>query len=498
VADVQPYADFFDRHGTANDRLLAHYLLGRAYYEAGEAPMALQCYQQAAECADTTAEDCDYKQLCRVYAQIGDLFYYQGLYREAVQPTEKAVHYADLAGDSLIAVTCYEQLSFIYDALNISDTAILIMEKAANRYRKLGYESDAAISLGSIARPLILAGKLEKASQYMSIYESGSGFFDKGGNIQSGREAYYNSKGLLCLKKGLLDSAKYWFHKEIAEGHDFNNQNGGAYGLAKVYAEQHRYDSAARFFQYAYDMNDSMHIQRNSDVVERIHAIYNYSRNQEIARKKSEEAQIEKAHRQTIFIVFVVFAIVCLLTLYRLVIKQKQGLEKYRQSLEELHVIRNEKKELIRHKEEYSKMIAEKDKKIQYLERITHKYGKQLFFTTANAERCIKESPTYQELSGKAVKGMALTDQDWNSVLRLIKEYLPGFDDFMATHQYKLRDREYKMCLLFRLHFKAVDIAGALDISKSKISQASSEIMKKLYQEKGSSKELHAKLSELF
>lgn len=31
VSDVQPYVEFFDDHGTSNDRLLAHYLLGRAY-----------------------------------------------------------------------------------------------------------------------------------------------------------------------------------------------------------------------------------------------------------------------------------------------------------------------------------------------------------------------------------------------------------------------------------------------------------------------------------
>ena len=60
VSDVQPYVQFFDDHGTANDRLLAHYLLGLAYYDHGEAPMALQCYQEAADCADTTAIDCDY------------------------------------------------------------------------------------------------------------------------------------------------------------------------------------------------------------------------------------------------------------------------------------------------------------------------------------------------------------------------------------------------------------------------------------------------------
>lgn len=30
--------DYYNNHGTENDWMLAHYLLGRAYYEAGEAP----------------------------------------------------------------------------------------------------------------------------------------------------------------------------------------------------------------------------------------------------------------------------------------------------------------------------------------------------------------------------------------------------------------------------------------------------------------------------
>ena len=36
VQDVEPYVSFFDQHGTANDRLLAHYLLGRAYHDVDQ------------------------------------------------------------------------------------------------------------------------------------------------------------------------------------------------------------------------------------------------------------------------------------------------------------------------------------------------------------------------------------------------------------------------------------------------------------------------------
>lgn len=69
--------DYFDRHGTANEKMLAHYLLGRTYADMGEAPAALDAFHQAAECADTTAVDCDYSLLARIHGQTANLFYYQ-------------------------------------------------------------------------------------------------------------------------------------------------------------------------------------------------------------------------------------------------------------------------------------------------------------------------------------------------------------------------------------------------------------------------------------
>ena len=38
---------YYDRHGSANEQMRAHYLLGCAYRDMGEALMALQCYQEA-------------------------------------------------------------------------------------------------------------------------------------------------------------------------------------------------------------------------------------------------------------------------------------------------------------------------------------------------------------------------------------------------------------------------------------------------------------------
>ncbi len=62
--------DYFDRHGTRNEQLRAFYILGRTYADRGEAPAALEAYHDAIDRADTTAADCDYYTLCRVYSQM--------------------------------------------------------------------------------------------------------------------------------------------------------------------------------------------------------------------------------------------------------------------------------------------------------------------------------------------------------------------------------------------------------------------------------------------
>ena len=90
VNEMKSLVDYFSRHGSANERMLAHYLLGRAYADSGEAPMAIDCYMKAAECADTTQADCNYWQLSRVYSQMANIYYWQDMYREQIKCLEYA------------------------------------------------------------------------------------------------------------------------------------------------------------------------------------------------------------------------------------------------------------------------------------------------------------------------------------------------------------------------------------------------------------------------
>lgn len=498
VADVQPYVTFFDEHGTPNDRLLAHYLLGLAYSDHGEAPMALQCYQKAAECADTTAADCDYAQLARVYGQMAEVFYYQGLYQEQLQNTKVSVKYAWKGKDTLLALRNNEQEGYAYLELRDTMSAIAIFEHVSNQFMVFRHIQKAAITLGGAVRPLIDVGDYDKAKEYINMYETMSGRFDSCSNIETGREVYYKSKGLYYLHTNKLDSAEYYFRKEMHDGKDFSNQNSAANGLTLLYQTLQRSDSAAKYAIYAYAMLDSVYAQKTAKEVERIQAMYDYTRHQEIAHAKSKEAQEEKHKRVLLSVIFIIIIIIGIWYTISILQKQKENYSKYKQTLEDLRQVRLEKEALAIHEEEYHQIIAEKDKKIELGEKLIKKYGKLQYFTTANAERCLKDSPLYKALQLKAIKGEALSSNDWEGIYMMIREYFPGFDDFMETHRPNLKEIEYQTCLLLRLHFKAIDIAGCLSLSKSKISQVCNEVMRKTFQSKGSSKELSAKLTKIF
>ncbi len=101
---MQEVADYYEHHGSTNDRMLAYYVLGCVYRDMHEAPTALEYYHKATEQADTTAKDCDYSTLFRVYNQMGVLFGKQYLPYQELAAYEKGSKYALQAGDTLDAI----------------------------------------------------------------------------------------------------------------------------------------------------------------------------------------------------------------------------------------------------------------------------------------------------------------------------------------------------------------------------------------------------------
>jgi len=144
-------ADYFERHGTSNEQMRAHYILGRTYADLGEAPRAIQSYQDAIDRADTTSQDCDYYTLCRVHAQTASVFYDQLLPDNMIHEERQAMKYAEMAKDTMTYIYCYGMMAEGYDMKNMQDSALYILEEAHRLYKETDYDDYAAALCGSMA-----------------------------------------------------------------------------------------------------------------------------------------------------------------------------------------------------------------------------------------------------------------------------------------------------------------------------------------------------------
>ena len=254
---AESLVDYFDRHGDANERMRARYILGRTYYCMGELPRALETYYEAADCADTTAADCDFAKLSRIHAQSAVVFNQQVQPRSQLKELRLAEYYAKKGKDTLMAMECYAQQADAYDFLHLPDSIIYVTETCVKLFEKYGHAERASQILSREIEPFVNRGEIEKARSCINRYERYSGFFNESGEISEGHEVYYFLKGEYYLAINKIDSAEQCFRKELHYGKDLNNQIAGSKGLQKVFERKGITDSVAKYSDLAYILNDS-------------------------------------------------------------------------------------------------------------------------------------------------------------------------------------------------------------------------------------------------
>ena len=488
---MKEVVDYYDHHGSANERMLANYVLGCVYRDMYEAPMALEYYNKATEQADTTAADCDYGTLYRVYSQMGFLFSKQYLPYQLLDAFGKAVKYAYLAKDTLNAIINYQNRENAYSYLGNKDSVIAINLHAATMFKQIGNNYAAAIAFGCNYNYYV------EKEDTLNALKTFKAYFSTG---YEGNSEYEDSKAYVLCQKGTyymftaqLDSAYNNLQQSLRLCKSYSIKAATTKALAQYYAKVNQPAMAMKYALQSSEYNDSDLIEARKTQLQQVQAMYDYSRNQEVAKRAEQ-----KAKRSTQMNYMIVFACVILFLFLSYVYRKQLALKKkriaasklvYEDCLLKLKRLQEEKAQLVAENDKkLTQIITEKENAISKLEAEIHNIqNKYSLSSMSDTDLILKDSSIYKKIKCIEMHPKEeMYEEDWRKLADTIEEVIPNFIP-MLKNQVSYRD--YRICLLIRLGISASLMARLLNLSDAAISKSRKTMLKKICDKEGKPKE---------
>lgn len=488
---MKEVVDYYDHHGSANERMLANYVLGCVYRDMHEAPMALEYYNKATEQADTTSADCDYGTLYRVYSQMGFLFSKQYLPYQLLDAFGKAVKYAYLAKDTLNAIINYQNRENAYSYLGNKDSVIAINLHAATMFKQIGNNYAAAIAFGCNYNYYV------EKEDTLNALKTFKAYFSTG---YEGNSEYEDSKAYVLCQKGTyymftaqLDSAYNNLQQSLRLCKSYSIKAATTKALAQYYAKVNQPAMAMKYALQSSEYNDSDLIEARKTQLQQVQAMYDYSRNQEVAKRAEQ-----KAKRSMQMNYMIVLACIMLFLLLSYIYRKQLALKKkkiavskllYEDSLLKLKRLQDEKAKLVSENDnKLVQIITEKEKTINKLKaEINDIQEKYSLSSMSDVELALMDSSIYKKIKFIEVHPKKnMSEEDWKELADTVEKAIPNFIPRLKN---KLSDKDYQICLLIRLGFSTSLIARLLDLSVAAISKSRKTMLKKLCGKVGKPKE---------
>lgn len=486
---------YYEKHGTSNERMLAYYMLGCVYRDIHEAPLALEYYNKATEQADTVSQDCDYSTLYRIYSQMGVLFEKQYLFNQEFIAYNKATKYAYMAKDTLNALLCYMNS---YIDLNQNDSIIARNLRAANLLRKHGYNYYANMAFGSNYPYYIKKNDYIKAKEAFEEYKKIN--FEGNSNYKDASAYLLYNQGMYYLFANQLDSAHISFQKSYIYAQSYSNKCAATKGLAKYYTKTNNSALAAKYALLSSEYNDSSLYELRESQLQQMQAMYDYSRNQKLAKEAEYKA---KQRLNTIYLIIISSCLILLSAVYiyrknirkrnhKLLVAQRL----YKASILKLQTTKTELAHLKNLNEtKIAALIKEKEAVIENLQKEINQYesihsGRNL----VEINKQLMDTFVYKKLAYiECHPQEKITNETWDN----LEETLEGMIPSLANIKLKLSKKEYRICLLTRLHFSPSAISCFMQCNLPDISMSRKRMLSKLCEKDGKPKELDEYIQHL-
>ena len=450
---LKDIADYFDKHGDSNERMLAYYIIGCVYQRSQDAPMALQYFHEAAAKADTTDSNCDFLTLHRIHVWSAEILRSQFAFSDAFHENSLAFKYAIKAKDTLNAIITYEQKANIYKLKGNIDSVISIREKLYGLYSKYGYKRETAYSLGPLIDIYAKRGNISKAKHALDLYEKMSERFDKYGKIKKGLEIFYAIKGYYYLSINDYDSARLCFDKCLKTTSNYPNDFGYSYeGLTELYKKLHRPDSVAKYSELTRQMSDTIYARMSTEHLQQMQAMYNYNRYRQTAEEAEKDALRTKYISIITIMAIMAAAIGGALAVRTYIIRKRRArvkeIKEYKRSISELKKARRELDILTENRQtRMESLIKEKEEEIERLQKEKAEYEKNKDIAARITP--FADEPVVRILRRHAEKEhVTMSGEERKMLISL-------FDSHEKISRLKavLNESEYELCLLVKLGF---------------------------------------------
>jgi len=468
-------ADYYRKHGTTRQKMEALYYLGSVYRDLGDAPRAINWYQQAAE---ASKEKTEHDLLRLIYGHMGTLFFYQGLEEEGGDAYRKSFHHEMLWGDSATLSYAYIDMARIHTSISNVDSTLYYYNKAIELAEKAGKKELAEGFKSELADIYLQLGELDMAQDLLpNIKRDGKDFLNWG-------ELYF--------KKDKLDSAEYYFQKAFEIGNVYvkSGSRRELYNLEKLRGN----DKQIIYYLEQYIIyKDS--IQKITDIegIKRVQSLYNYQ------HIESENTRLLLANQRKNYITYIILSIFVLFIVsgYWLFLsyrrKKERQMEQQKRTLyfkdQESQVqIEVKDREISQLRRQLKKATIDKNQELttlqlklnnallEYDKLIVQNQLSNYTFRASSIYRLLHENYNNPEFKMK---------EHWSELQEEIDNTYNNFTSRLYVIYPKLSETELRVSLLLKAEIPLKNIAMFLHKEKNTISNIRKRLYEKTHGETG-------------
>lgn len=459
------------KHGGDNTFLgEAYYYAGSTYRDLGDAPRALDYYQQA---LDAMPGEENLKVKSKVYAQMGVLFRQQKLYGEAIDMYYNAFICDSIQKDTIGLIYDLQDMGFAYRGLDKPDSTLFLLNKAHELTFIINNERMDNRITSQMASLYIRLGDLEKAKSFIQPSLNNPDRTNLSSVFAIAADIYYQI--------GEIDSAAYYYKVLIDKGTIYARRD-AYYNLANIAQEQWK-DSkeSLKYINQYKQIQDTINSITATESVAQMNSLYNYQQTE----SQNAKLQIQRQHYYILFLGASLVVIVLLILGSYIVRWYVQRQSKYRETLNRILT------EVYRKTDAY---IAEKNLEIEEVERLLgdlsfddelernhqecRRESLRLEMERAKAEQELQRkreielmhSGLLDLLSSHTDFGKLLRDEEWADIEKTINSIYPGFIEKLNTISAMTEVKKH-VCLLTKLHQRNGDIATLVGRTPSAITR---------------------------